>query len=267
VPLEITMPRAPGDHPESVQFTANDGATLSFPVARRTLIPSAGGTFQAMITSSVGRGVGQIATYDVSVPAGEKDIDVAFSTPDASADNNYTYWLISPSGSVVAEDATPTTTIVGSTTPVALADLIALSPVPGTWEIDVELNLTVSGLEFRQVVTGTVAYNQVQPVTASGLPAGAGTTLTAGTGYPASVTVTNTASAGRTFTVRSTAGDITGITPAYIPAGQTGTIAFAVTPTAVSGTVVTGTLTVTSNTSVANQADTFASLPYTYTAG
>ena len=267
VPLEIAMPRAPGDHPESVQFTADDGATLSLPVARRTLIPSAGGTFQAMITSSVGRGVGQIATYDVNVPAGEKDIDVAFSTPDASADNNYTYWLINPSGSVVAEDATPTTTIVGSTTPVALADLIALSPAPGTWEIDVELNLTVSGLEFRQVVTGTVAYNQVQPVTASGLPAGAGTTLTAGTGYPASVTVTNTASAGRTFTVRSTAGDITGITPAYIPAGQTGTVAFAVTPAAASGTVVTGVLTVTSNTSVTNQADTFASLPYTYTAG
>jgi hypothetical protein len=266
VPLDVAIPRTPGDHPESVQFTASDGATTSLPVARRTLIPSSGGTFNTTITSTVGRGVGQISTYDINVPAGEKDIDVSFSTPDASADNDYTYWLINPSGTVVAEDATPTTTVVGSTTPVALADLIAANPVAGTWEIDVELNLTVSGLEFRQVVTGTVAYNQVH-VTEAGLPADPGTTLTGGTSYPASVTVTNTANVGRTFTVRSAAGDISGITPVYIPSGGTGTIEFSITPTATSGTVVTGTLTVTSNTSVTSQADTFASLPYTYIVG
>jgi hypothetical protein len=167
---------------------------------------------------------------------------------------------------VVAEDATPTTTAVGSTTPVALADLIALDPVPGTWEIDVELNLTVSGLEFSQVVTGNVAFNQVQPVTESGLPTSSGTTLAAETSHPASVTVTNTAKVGRTFTVRSSVGDLAGITPVYIPSGGTGTIAFSITPKAPSGTVVAGTLTVASNTSVANQTDTFASLPYTYTA-
>jgi hypothetical protein len=265
--LDVAMPATPGDHPESVQFTASNGAKTSLPVARRTLIPSAGGTFKTLITSTVGRGVGQIATFDINVPAGKKDIDVSFATPDASADNDYTYWLINPSGTVVAEDATPTTTAVGSTMPAALADLIALNPVPGTWEIDVELNLTASGLEFRQVVTGQVAYNQVQPVTEAGLPSDPSTTLADGTSYPASVTVTNTANVGRTFTVRSAAGDITGIIAVYIPAGGTGTIAFNVTPTAAAGTVATGTLTVTSNTSVTSQADTFASLPYTYTAG
>jgi hypothetical protein len=266
VPLSISMPSTPGDHPESVQFAENNGqAFTSLPVARRTLIPSSGGGFDTTITSTVGRGVGQISTYNINVPAGEQDIDVSFSTPDASADNKLTYWLINPSGTVVAEDATPTTTVVGSTTPVALADLIALDPVPGTWEIDVELNLTVSGLEFSQVVTGNVAFNQVQPVTESGLPTSSGTTLVAGTSYLASVTVTNTAKVGRTFTVRSSVGDLAGITPVYIPSGGTGTIAFSITPKAPSGTVVAGTLTVTSNTSVANQTDTFASLPYTYT--
>ena len=267
VQLDVGMPATPGDHPESVQLTASDGARTSLPVARRTLIPSAGGTFKTLITSTVGRGVGQISTFDINVPAGEKDMDVSFSTPDASSDNDYTYWLINPSGTVVAEDATPTTTVVGSTTPVALADLIALGPVPGTWEIDVELNLTVSGLEFRQVVTGHVAYNQVQPVTEAGLPADPGTTLADGTSYPASVTVTNTATVGRTFSVGSAAGDITGVTGVYIPSGGSGTITFSVTPKATSGTVVTGTLTVTSNTSIASQTDTFASLPYTYTVG
>jgi hypothetical protein len=125
----------------------------------------------------------------------------------------------------------------------------------------------VSGLEFRQVVTGQVAFNQVQPVTEAGLPAGTSTALAGGTSYPASVTVTNTANVGRTFTVRSAAGDITGVTPVYIPSGGTSVIAFSVTPTATSGTVVAGTLTVSSNTSVTGQTDTFASLPYSYTVG
>jgi Subtilase family len=266
VPLRIVMPLTPGDHPESVQFASDNGATTSLPVARRTLIASAGGHFDTTITSTVGRGVGQISTYDINVPAGEKDIDVAFSTPDASADNKYTYWLINPSGTVVAEDATPTTTVVGSTTPTALADLIALSPVAGTWEIDVELTLTVSGLEFRQVVEGAVTYNQLK-VTEAGLPSDPSTTLAAGTSDPVTVTIKNTANVGRTFTVKSSAGDVTGITPVYIPAGQTGAVTFSSTPVAAPGTVVTGTLTVLSNTSATNQTDTFAALPYTYTAG
>ncbi|HEX4832170.1 MAG TPA: hypothetical protein VH478_13885 [Trebonia sp.] len=84
---------------------------------------------------------------------------------------------------------------------------------------------------------------------------------------PASVTVTSTANVGRTFTVRSTSADITGSTPACIPAGQSGTITFAITPTAAAGTAVSGTLSVVSNTSVANQVDTFATLPYSCTAG
>src|SRR5262249_36281656 len=48
IPVEIAMPQAPGDHPESVQFTAQNGATANVPVARRTLIPAAGGQFTAV---------------------------------------------------------------------------------------------------------------------------------------------------------------------------------------------------------------------------
>jgi hypothetical protein len=33
------MPREPGDHAESVRFTASDGAATSLPEVRRTLIP------------------------------------------------------------------------------------------------------------------------------------------------------------------------------------------------------------------------------------
>jgi hypothetical protein len=157
VPLRISMPVAPGDHPESVQFSARSqfspggGAATSLPVARRTLIPANGGQFQTLITSSVGRSVGQISTYNIDVPAGRPDLDVTFHTADASADNKYTFYLINPSGTVVTKASTPQT-VNGQ--PVATADLETADPVAGVWEIDVELNLTVSGKEFTQTVFG-----------------------------------------------------------------------------------------------------------------
>jgi hypothetical protein len=158
VPLRVFMPTAPGDHPESVQFTATDGARTSLPLARRTLIPSAGGPFDTTITSSVGRQVGQISTFNVDVPAGKQDLDVSFHTPDASADNPMTFWLLDPSGTVVSRISTPTTDASGQ--PVAAATLVAPTPVAGRWEIDVELNLTTSGKEFTQTVNGVLGYNQ-----------------------------------------------------------------------------------------------------------
>jgi hypothetical protein len=156
VPLRVAMPSTPGDHPESVQFVALNGARTSLPVARRTLIPSVGGPFATTITSSVGRGVGQISTYDLDVPAGQQSLSVSFHTPDASPDNKFTFFLINPSGTVVARATTPTTDSAGQ--PVNAATLVAPAPVAGRWEIDVELNLTTSGKEFTQTVDGTVAY-------------------------------------------------------------------------------------------------------------
>ncbi|HEX3648959.1 MAG TPA: S8 family serine peptidase, partial [Pseudonocardiaceae bacterium] len=176
VPLHVFMPTAPGDHPESVQFTADNGARTSVPVARRTLIPSDGGAFDTLITSTVGRQVGQISTFDIDVPAGKQDIDVHLSTPDASADNPFTYWLLNPAGQVVQRISAPTAGADG--TPVNSATLVAANPAAGRWEIDVELNLTTSGNEFTQTVAGSVAYNQVAAVSAASAGA-SGATLSA----------------------------------------------------------------------------------------
>jgi hypothetical protein len=151
IPLTIGMPRDPGDHPESVQFYARDGATTSLPVARRTLIPANGGSFRTLITSTVGRSIGQLSTYEINVPAGRTDLDVTFHTADASADNKFTFYLINPSGTVVTTDTSPKT-ING--TAVGTAELNTANPVAGTWQIDVVLNLTVSGKEFTQTVYG-----------------------------------------------------------------------------------------------------------------
>lgn len=161
VVLRLFMPAQPGDHPESVQFVASTGARTSLPVARRTLIPAAGGPFDTTITSSVGRGVGQISTYNIDVPAGKQYLDVSVHTADASADNLMTFFLIGPNGAVVARTTTPTTDASGN--PVAQATLVAPSPAAGRWEVDVELNLTTSGREFTQIVSGTVGYDQPPP--------------------------------------------------------------------------------------------------------
>jgi hypothetical protein len=158
VPLKVVMPTEPGDHPESVQFVALNGARTSLPVARRTQIPAGGGAFTTTITSSVGRGVGQISTYNIDVPQGKQDLDVSFHTADATADNKFTFFLIDPNGTVISRASTSTTNSSGE--PVADATLIQPNPVAGRWEIDVELNLTTSGMEFTQTVDGTVGYDQ-----------------------------------------------------------------------------------------------------------
>jgi Subtilase family len=154
VPLTIAMPGQPGDYPESVQFSAGNGASTSLTVARRVLIPSGGGSFKTLITSSVGRDVGQINTYEVNVPAGRKYLNVRFRAADASRDNKFTFFLVNPSGNLVASATTPAT--AGGKN-VAPAGLYKLHPVPGAWQIDVVLDLTVSGKEFTQTVDGSLA--------------------------------------------------------------------------------------------------------------
>jgi hypothetical protein len=161
VPLRVAFPVTPGDHPESVQFTASGlrpgpfaSTVISVPIARRTLIPSAGGTFQTLITSTVGRSVGQVSTYDIDVPAGVAQLTVTFQTADVSPDNKIGYFLVNPSGAVAATASTPNT---AAGQPPGTATLTVSGPVVGTWEIDVLLGLTVSGKEFTQTVYGTVS--------------------------------------------------------------------------------------------------------------
>jgi hypothetical protein len=155
IPLHIPMPRQPGDHPESVQFSADTGPAMSLPVARRTAIPSSGGPFQTLITSTVGRSVGQVSTYNIDVPAGRRDLNVTFHTADASADNTFTFFLLRPGGAAVSAGTTPK---VVNGISVATARLHTVNPAAGVWEIDVVLNLTVSGKEFTQTVYGDVQY-------------------------------------------------------------------------------------------------------------
>jgi hypothetical protein len=257
VRLRIALPRAPGDAPESVQFNGQNGLKSSVPIARRTLIPSAGGSFSASLTSSVSRGPGQIKTFYVDVPQGKNDLEVSFYAPDHAADDPVYYYLLSPadlepavteSGNidVTAVDTTPT-----PDNPTGNASLIAPDPQAGLWEIDVMQGATTDGTEFSQSVTGVLAYNQLEPVTESGLPTSTSTTVDSGSNVSITVMVTNTTNHVGYFELQSTAGDISGgnaTTPDELAAGATGTLTTTLSPTAAAGTAVNGTLSVIDST-------------------
>ncbi|WP_162824366.1 S8 family serine peptidase [Peterkaempfera bronchialis] len=199
VPLHIAMPAEPGDHPQSVQFTADSGAATSLPVSRRTLIPAAGGPFDTLITSTVGRDQGQTSTFNFPVAAGRKDLTVTFQTDDAGTDNPYTFYLVDPSGKLSTSVGSAATTVDGVTK--ATGTLHVANPAAGMWEIDVKLNLTVSGKEFTQVVHGTVAPDaSAAPVITSpgdGAISGGKTPAISGTGAPGA-TIKVTDETGRT---------------------------------------------------------------------
>ncbi len=256
VPLNITLPQAPGDSPESVQFTSLSGVN-SVPIARRTLIPSGGGSFSAPLTSSVSRGPGQIKTFYVNVPAGENDLDVSLYAPDHTADDPVYYYLLSPSdlapagpesGNLYATaiDTTPT-----PDNPSGNASLIAPDPEPGLWEIDVMQGATTDGSEFSQTVTGVVAYNQLAPSSETGLPTSTATTVAPAAGIPITVTVKNTTNHVGDFELQPSGTDITGgntATPEQLAPGATGTLTATLSPTAAAGTAVNGVLSVVDST-------------------
>jgi hypothetical protein len=257
VPLAIALPLAPGDAPESVQFTAPGGLESSVPIARRTLIRSAGGLFRATLTSSVSRGPGQIKTFYVDVPAGERDLDVSFYAPDHAADDPVYFYLFSPAdlAPAVTEsgniDVTATDTSPTPDNPTGLTSLIAPDPQPGLWEIDVMQGATTDGTEFSQDVAGVVAYNQLAPVTETGLPVSASTTIDSGSSVPVTVTVKNTTGHVGYFELQPSGKDITGgntVTAEELAPGATGTLTATLSPTAAAGSAVTGTLSVIDST-------------------
>ena len=274
VALNVPLASTAGDHDLSVQLSGANGATASVPVLARTVIPPSGGPFKATMGTSVGRNQGSPnSLFFIDVPAGQQSMSVSFNTADANPDNPYTYELFDPSGAQVVADATPTTTLqgVGSTTPTARANLSVANPTPGRWLIVVVLNLTTSGNEFSQVIHGNVTFNNSGVTVLSGLPTATATTVAQGSSRSVQLEVTNTTGVGRTFTFASNQASPADIAPvsAYIPAGVTELVTLTLSATASPGTVVTGQLIVTTNTSARRtpHQPTLAVLPYTYTVG
>ncbi len=257
VSLSIKLPAAAGDAPESVDFTGANGLWSSVPIARRTLIHSRGGSFSATLTSSVSRGAGQIKTFYVKVPKGEKDLDVTFVAPDHAVNDPVYYYLFSPADlepsvteagfiEVTAVDTTPTPDNATGN-----ASLIAPDPQAGFWEIDVMQGATTDGTRFSQIVTGVVTYDQLAPVTEHGLPTSTSRVIHPSALIPITVTVTNTTNHVGLFELLPTGADILGFnvsTPLELEPGATGTLRATLQPTQAAGTKVHGFLSVINST-------------------
>jgi hypothetical protein len=267
ITVKVPLSTAPGDSEESVQLTGSNGESASVPVLTRTFVPSAGGTFQSAMGTTVGRSTAPDTMFFVNVPANRKSMNVSLNTPDASTDNGFTYELFDPTGREVEADATPTTTLQGAdaTTPEANADFSVVKPMAGRWLIAIQEGLTTSGKEFGQTVNGDVTFNNNSVSVVSGLPHSFATKIPAGSSQPVVLDVTNTTGVGRTFTFASNQPDIAS-TSTYISAGQTALVTLNLTPTATVGTVVKGLITVTTNVSTRRTPGfpTVAVVPYTY---
>jgi hypothetical protein len=268
IPVKVPLSTAPGDSEMSLQLAGSNGESASVPVLTRTFVPASGGTFQAAMGTTVGRSTAPDTMFFVNVPANRKSMNVSLNTPDASADNGFTYELFDPTGREVEADATPTTTLQGTdaTTPQAKADFSVVAPMAGRWLIAIQEGLTTSGKEFGQTVNGDVTFNDKSVSALPNLPTSASAHIPAGTTRPVSLDVTNTTGVGRTFTFASNQPDIQTVST-YIPAGTTELVGLNLTPTAAVGTVVKGQITVTTNTSARRTPaqPTVAVIPYAYT--
>ena len=110
---------------------------------------------------------------------------------------------------------------------------------------------TTDGTEFSQTVTGALAYNRLAPVTETGLPTSASTTIGSGAAVPVTVRVRNTTNHVGYFELQPSGNDITGgdtAAPVELSPGATGTLTATLSPTAAAGTAVTGTLSVIDST-------------------
>jgi Bacterial Ig-like domain len=142
---------------------------------------------------------------------------VTVRTRDTSADDPMTLFLVNPAGTTVAThtvtsgnpprtrtvNGVPLTVQSVNGTPMQTATFHVPNPMAGTWEVDVELNLTTSGKEFTQTVVGDVLA-QAPAITspADGASVVSTTPLISGTGVPGdTVTAWNGAAVVCTATV------------------------------------------------------------------
>ena len=187
----------------------------------------------------------------------KSDLDVSLHAPDYATDDPVYYYLFSPSNlqPAITESGQHRCHVARRDADLRQlsgnASLITPNPEPGLWELDVMQGATTDGTRFSQTVVGNLAYNQLDPVTETGLPTSASTTVASGSSQTITVMVTNTTNHAGQFQLEGTGNDITGgNTATWLPlaSGASGTLTATLSPTAASGTAVSGELSVVDST-------------------
>ena len=182
VTVQVPLPADSGDAVDVLSLASSNGHVTAVPLVLRATIQTPGGhgTFSGTILGGNGRGgePAQTLSYNLTVPPGQRDLDVALTLPTDPGDTLETV-LVDPNGETpsIAANIDP----VSAATTASSLNVVA-NPIPGHWRYVVVVTNPVTGAEFAQNVTGTVAYNQqsatvIQAPAHSRIPRGATRTV------------------------------------------------------------------------------------------
>ena len=177
----------------SLVLTGRFGQTTTVPIVTRAVqqvSAATPATFSGTFRNGNGRSFApaQTDTYLFDVPAGAKDLTVDLALSGTPA-NQVIAHLSDPSGEPVSTDTSYLPSPTGSTAYSGLEQVHA-RPVPGRYQLTVELLNPISGAALPQSYRGTVRLNGAR-VSATGIPS-SGTTVPRRGSRTATVTVHNT---------------------------------------------------------------------------
>jgi hypothetical protein len=144
-------------------------------------------------------GPAQSDTYLFQVPRGAKDFDVTVKTTGTPSLPIVAH-LSDPNGEATATDLNQRPGSGSSVVTDRGVQIIHANPVPGRWQLTLELANPVAGAALPQTFTGTAALNQAR-VTSSGVPASRHTTVSKAHGATATIRIHNTSPQPQTYFV------------------------------------------------------------------
>jgi hypothetical protein len=193
VSVSFPVPTVGGDTVNTVSIGSSGGHQVAVPVIVRALVPtgSTPGHFAGTITGGNARAYSpaQTFSYAFNVPSGQRDLDVSVSL-NTDPQDLLEGVLVDPRGEVPSINSNQSLSPTYQTVQGKSMQNTVANPTPGRWRYVVVVQSPVSGKEFKQGFTGTVAFNRMA-VQAQSLPA----TIPAGTTATRTITVRNTGKA------------------------------------------------------------------------
>jgi hypothetical protein len=179
---------------DSLVLTGRFGQATTVPVITRAVQRVSFGRaarFSGTFQDANGRAFSpaQTDTYLFDVPRGASDLDVNLTVPGASP-NGIVAHLSDPSGEPVANDLNQRPSGAATVTDNGL-QIVHANPVPGVWQLTVELMNPVGGAPLPQPFSGSVTLNGAH-VVAEGVPNTRRTRIAMGSTDTETITVFNT---------------------------------------------------------------------------
>jgi hypothetical protein len=185
--VSTTAPSAPGDYGRDLELRDSSGNATVVPIVMRSLVSLNGGqgTFTGNVTGGDGDGFpGEEINYQFNVPAGAPAVNVQWTMPN-DPNTRVEGVLTAPSGALNGQQFASTNASGAET-----IQLFQRGPQPGTWRLTLVVSSPVGGTVLSGPFSGTISLS-APPVSSSGIPDSAGTTLPAGAPVSTAIALTN----------------------------------------------------------------------------